>query len=98
MGTWFSDGVAVVILGCLASLIVTFSRESCIQRQRDTIVRGLPAEYSGKAPLKPLTPDEKIGALYALSKRQGRFHFVSNLAWVVFGIVGGYLARHFLPH
>jgi hypothetical protein len=70
-----------------------------LDRQLDAIVRepAVPAASEGPRP-EPLTPDEKIDALYKLGKHHGRLQFISILAWAVFGIIGGYLVGLFLPH
>ena len=66
-------------------------------RQRDTIVGRLAVPAAPGGPqLEPLTPDEKIDALYQLSKRQRRLQFISTLAWGILGIAGGYLVGHYL--
>lgn len=70
-----------------------------LDRQLDASVRepAVPVAPEGLHP-EPLTPDEKIDALYQLGKQQGRLQFISILAWAVFGITGGYLAGLYLPH
>jgi hypothetical protein len=91
------------ILTALVAIISATVAISCVidqvrqARQRDTIVgrRAVPAAPEGPQP-EPLTPDEKIDALYQLSKRQRRYQFISTLAWGVFGIAGGYLVGHYL--
>ena len=93
----------IIIVSPLVVIISATVAISCVidqvrqARQRDTIVgrRAVPAAAEGPQP-EPLTPDEKIDALYQLSKRQRRYQFISTLAWGVFGIAGGYLVGHYL--
>jgi hypothetical protein len=95
----------IIIVSPLVVIISATVAISCVidqvrqARQRDTIVgrRAVPAAAEGPQP-EPLTPDEKIDALYQLSKRQRRYQFISNLAWGLFGIAGVYLAGQFLVH
>ena len=86
--------VAIVSATVAISSVIDQLRQA---RQRDTIVGGLavPAAPQGPQP-EPLTPDEKIDALYQLSKRQRQLQSISNLAWGIFGIAGGFLVGRFV--
>ncbi len=89
----------VAVIGTVYALFSYVRELLGLRQQRDTIVRGHAVPTTPEVPQpKPLTPDEKIDALYQLSKRQSRVQFIANFAWAVFGIIGGYLAGRVLPH
>ncbi|MGO8950220.1 MAG: hypothetical protein ACLQUY_21690 [Ktedonobacterales bacterium] len=92
-------GIVTVLVAIISATVAISSVIDQVRqvRQRDTIVggRAVPAAPEGPQP-EPLTPDEKIDALYQLSKHQRRLQFISNLAWGIFGIAGGFLVGRFL--
>jgi hypothetical protein len=96
---WATSGFLTVLVAIVSATaaISSFIYQVRQARQRDTIVgrRAVPAAPGGPQP-EPLTPDEKIDALYQLSKHQRRLQFISNLAWAIFGIAGGFLVGRFL--
>jgi hypothetical protein len=98
--SYFIGIVPVLVVIISATVAISSVIDQVRQaRQRDTIVGGLAVLAAPEGPQpEPLTADEKIDALYQLSKRQGRQQFLSILAWAIFGIAGGYLAGLFLPH
>jgi hypothetical protein len=93
------SGILTVLVAIISATVAISSVIDQVRqaRQRDTIVGGPAVSAAPEGlQLEPLTANEKINALYQLSKHQGRLQFISILAWGIFGIAGGYLVGHFL--